>query len=389
LAAKLAGPEAEEAAKMREQLARKNERIAELRVRLASQRRTPEAAPAQGVQAQPWKEVQAFSSAHNVLASSVPSSVDAQKVESDGSTKDPELSVVVVMYRMSEQIGNTLRSLTPPYQRSVRPEAYEIVLVDNGSPEPLPQEVWGVASNIHYHYVSPDRANSNPGVAMNWGVQLARAPILCLMLDGARMVTPGVLSWGARMTRLSASAVTEVRGWHLGPKNQKKSIEEGYNAEVERQLLESVRWQENGYRLFEVSAPSGSTRFGFFGNAPESGCLFMHRSLFDEIGDYDERYAHPGGGLVSLDFFWRAVTNATTVFTLLGEGHFHQIHGGASTGLPKTDHPETFRSWKAEYERLSRPFFTPFPYEPILVGHIPKECEPWMVRNSMKKREVV
>ena len=55
------------------------------------------------------------------------------------------------------------------------------------------------------------------------------------------------------MTRLSESAVTEVRGWLLGSAPQHKSISEGYSPEVERRLLESVRWYENGYRLFEIS----------------------------------------------------------------------------------------------------------------------------------------
>lgn len=281
------------------------------------------------------------------------------------------------MFRMTEQIGNTLRSLTPPYQRSVQPDTYEIILVDNGSPEPLPQEILGITGNVRYHYIPPDRASANPGEAMNSAVQLARAPILCLMIDGARMVTPGVLHWGTRMTRLSASAVTEVRGWHLGPKIQPESIQDGYNHEEERRLLASTRWQENGYRLFEISVPSGSTRFGFFDKAYESGCLFMHRSFFNALGGYDERYRPPGGGLVNLDFFYRAVTTATTVFTLLGEGHFHQVHGGAATGLRKEERP--FREWAAEYEQLSRPFGDPPPYDPILVGHIPKECRRWLV----------
>ncbi len=295
------------------------------------------------------------------------------------SAKNPDLSVVVVMYRMSEQIGNTLRSLTPPYQRSVQSDAYEIVLVDNGSPQPLPQEVWGIASNIRYHYISPDSASTNPGEAMNWAVQLARAPILCLMIDGARMVTPGILHWGLRMSHLSESAVIDVRGWHLGPKLQPDSIKDGFNRGLEQQLLESVSWQENGYRLFEISVPSGSTRHGFFGKAAESACLFMHRSFFDAVGGYDERYRYPGGGLANLDFFWRAVTTATTVFTLLGEGHFHQLHGGAATGLRRPDFAEAFREWRVEYEQLSRPFGRKPPYDPILVGHIPKECYQWLV----------
>lgn len=296
----------------------------------------------------------------------------------------PDLSVVVVLYQMSQQIGNTIRSLTFPYQRLVDTRAYEVILIDNGSPEPLPREVWNHASNIRYHYVSPEDASPNPGVAVNLGVQLSRAPILCLMIDGARMVTPGVLGWGLKITRFSPSTIAEVRGWHLGPKNQVDSIREGYTHEVERELLKSVGWWENGYRLFDISHSTISSRFGFSGRVRESNCIFMHRSLFNSLGGYDERYRHPGGGLVNVDFFRRAVSTATTVFTLLGEGNFHQVHGGASTGLVRPMRAKLVREWRAEYERLSRPVDpNPPEYDPILVGHIPKECARFLIPDEM------
>jgi hypothetical protein len=294
---------------------------------------------------------------------------------------DPlSLSIIIVCYQMREQIGNTLHSLIPPYQQHMDAENYEILLIDNGSPEPLPRDVWSIADNIQYDYIPPQHASPSPGAAMNQGVSRARAPVICLMIDGARMVTPGVLHWGIRTARLAPGVVVEVRGWHLGPKVQMESIKEGYSHEVERQLLEDVRWYENGYRLFEISAPAASTRFGFFGKASESNCVFMARHLFSEIGAFDERYHEPGGGLVNLDFFWRAVTAATNVFTLLGEGNFHQAHGGAATGLPFHANAKAFAKWRAEYERLSRRWDgQPPPYDPVLVGHIPKECHRWLM----------
>ena len=40
----------------------------------------------------------------------------------------------------------------------------------------------------------------------------------------------------------------------------------------------------------------------------------------------DERYAEAGGGLVNLDFYARAAEAADLIWTLLGEGTFHQVH---------------------------------------------------------------
>jgi hypothetical protein len=50
------------------------------------------------------------------------------------------------------------------------------------------------------------------------------------MIDGARMLTLGVLSWGMRLLELAPGAIVEVRGWHLGPKWQPESVAEGSGA---------------------------------------------------------------------------------------------------------------------------------------------------------------
>ena len=41
----------------------------------------------------------------------------------------------------------------------------------------------------------------------------------------------------------------------------------------------------------------------------------------------------PGGGLVNLDFYTRAsLRSDVELVQILGEGTFHQFHGGAMTG---------------------------------------------------------
>lgn len=300
-----------------------------------------------------------------------------------GRSLDTGLSVAIVSYRMSSQIAKTLQSLVPPYQVGLHPEEYEIVLVDNGSPEPLPESAWRLSGNVQYHYLPPAEASPNPGVALNRAVRISQGEIVCLMIDGARMVTPGTLAWGLTATRLSPTAVTEVRGWHLGPKNQSLSITESYTPDVERRLLDRISWPTDGYRLFEICAPSGSARTGFFDRARESNCVFMHRAFFEALDGYDERYAFPGGGMVNIDFWRRAVERADPVFTLLGEGTFHQAHGGAATGLPPAARQEAARQWRAEYEQLSRPVDrNPPPYDPVLIGHLPAPCHPWLLRRD-------
>jgi len=51
-----------------------------------------------------------------------------------------KLSVVVVAYDMPHQIVRTVRSLSPAMQRGVAAEDYELLVVDNGSPQPIDRE---------------------------------------------------------------------------------------------------------------------------------------------------------------------------------------------------------------------------------------------------------
>ena len=176
----------------------------------------------------------------------------------------PKLSVVVVCYEMAAQVKNTLRSLLPPYQRGVETTDYEIILVDNGSAKIMDDETRTISPNLQYIYLPPNESSPNPASAMNRAAALARAPLLCLMIDGARMLTPGVLSWGMRLLELAPGAMVEVRGWHLGPKWQPESVPEGYDHDIESQLLDQVRWWENGYRLFDISAGSAQTKLRNF-----------------------------------------------------------------------------------------------------------------------------
>jgi glycosyltransferase involved in cell wall biosynthesis len=292
----------------------------------------------------------------------------------------PKLSVVVVCYEMAAQIKNTLRSILPPYQRGVETSEYEIILIDNGSAKSLDEETRTISPNLQYIYLRPDESSPNPASAMNRAAARARAPWLCLMIDGARMLTPGVLSWGIRLLELAPRAMVEVRGWHLGPKWQPESVMEGYDHETETRLLEKVRWWENGYRLWEIAAPTPQSRFGFSARTAESNCIFMSHNLFFETGGFDERSRAPGGGLVNLDFFSRAVAAAGSVFTLLGEGTFHQVHGGAATGLPKSRLQERFKQWRDESKALGQVIAPD--YEFILAGHMPPECASWLARHT-------
>ena len=196
------------------------------------------------------------------------------------------------------------------------------------------------------------------------------------------MITPGTLRWGLQLLHLSPRAFVEVRGWHLGPKWQPESVMEGYDHERETQLLEEIRWWENGYRLFDIAADTPQTKCGLSVPAAESNCFFMSRDLFNQLGGFDERYNEPGGGLVNLDFYARAVAEADRVWTVLGEGTFHQVHGGAATGLAVPDLRQALARWRLESEGLRGRLPVLDKNKFALAGHLPEEFRSWLCRHG-------
>ena len=107
----------------------------------------------------------------------------------------PRLSVIVVVYNMSRAAPRTLRSLAPDYQVGMSAEDYEIILVDNGSPQPLREEqVTSLAPNVRY--LPLDNPPPSPAYAINRAAAEARGEVIALMVDGAHMLTPGVLQRG-------------------------------------------------------------------------------------------------------------------------------------------------------------------------------------------------
>ncbi len=111
-----------------------------------------------------------------------------------------------------------------------------------------------------------------------------------------------------------------------------RSIHRGYDRAAEDALLDASGWAEDGYRLFGISSFAGSSAGGWFAPIAESNALFMRRDMWTELGGYDERFQSPGGGYLNLDTYARACElPGAQLIVLLGEGTFHQVHGGVAT----------------------------------------------------------
>jgi hypothetical protein len=249
----------------------------------------------------------------------------------------PELSIVVAAFDMARELPRTVYSLSSTYQRGIEGFDYEIVVVDNGSPVAVDApRIEAIAPNVRV--IRMEGLGVSPAKAINRAVDATSGRTVGIVLDGARMVTPGVVALARSSLEINQRALVTTMAWHLGPDLQTISQQSGYSASVEDQLLRSIGWPEDGYRLFEIAALAAANRQGWFGSMNESCCTFLTRESFIALGGYDESFVSPGGGYVNLDFFLRATQRPSgEVIVLLGEGSFHQIHGGVATNAADLD----------------------------------------------------
>lgn len=264
----------------------------------------------------------------------------------------------------------TLYSLTKPYQRNIAEEDYEVIVLDSNSSQPLARKwVESHQTNFSYHYISTDQPT--PCRAMNAGISLARAENVVCMIDGARILTPGILANMIKITGFSPNAFIQTLAFHLGPEMQNISMTKGYNQAEEDRLIASTRWHQNGYELFDISCLAGSSIQGYLYPPAESNCFSVPKSVLQEIGSFDEQFTTIGGGLVNLDVRNRILEQERIEpFMLLGEGTFHQFHGGVATNSPPEEKQVRYQAFSEEYERLRGKKFVVSSRETILFGEL-------------------
>jgi cephalosporin hydroxylase len=264
------------------------------------------------------------------------------------------LSVVVVFYNMRREATRTLQSLARSYQRELEDLDYEVLVIDNGSAadQRLSRDFVS-AFGSEFLLVEPDGdPQPSPTVALNAGIAAARGDALALMIDGAHVLTPGVLNFGMKALRIYAPAVVATQQWYVGPGQQGDAQQAGYDEQVEDRLFDAIDWPVDGYRLFEIGHFIGER--DWFDGIVESNCLFVPRKLLEQVGGYDESFSMPGGGYANLDLFERLMQSpGVTPATIVGEGTFHQFHGGTTTNVPDEDvRRERVRSYREHFEAL-------------------------------------
>jgi cephalosporin hydroxylase len=291
----------------------------------------------------------------------------------DAPTDAVDLSVVVVFYNMRREAARTLQSLSRSYQEDINGIEYEVIVVENGSrdDEKLGAEfVESFGREFRYLDLGAEAAPS-PAAALNRGIGEGRGRAFALMIDGAHVLTPGVLHFGLAGLSTYAPAIVATQQWYVGPGQQGDVMRDGYDQAYEDRLFDSIRWPSAGHRLFEIGHFIGDR--DWLDGMWESNCMFVPRRLLAQVGGFDESFAIAGGGYANLELYERLGSSPdVTVCTIMGEGSFHQVHGGTTTNqIDAAERRSRIFGYSQEYADLrGRPFKGPG--KPMhFVGRIP------------------
>jgi hypothetical protein len=294
--------------------------------------------------------------------------------------KIPKVSVIVIGYRMSRQLANTLLTLTPGYQQGVTAADYEVIVMENNSVDNLPS---GSLASLpeNFRYFLRDETAATPVYAVNEAFSLCRAPYICLMIDGARMASPGVVRAGLMASSISENAILAVPGYHLGHDEQ-HLLESGRDhVREEAELLASIDWQADGYELFNISTFSGANRNGYLQPIMECNCLYASAKNYAAIGHANKQFTLPGGGSINLHMYRSlCMLPKSELFVTPGEGSFHQYHGGVTTS--------SYAQREAEIERHRTQLHSFWPggfhsvrREPSLLGRVPPQAQRFLMKS--------
>jgi glycosyltransferase involved in cell wall biosynthesis len=297
----------------------------------------------------------------------------------------PTVSVILIAYRMSSQLLNTLSTLAPEYQRNCTAGDYEVIVVENSSDDNLDgAAIESLPGNFRYYLYQ--EASQSPVNAINFAFQQCRGHYIGLIMDGARMLSPGVVHSALLASRLSENAVAVIPGYHLGEQEQHLNQDADLALQRERELLASVDWRRDGYELFSISTFSGANRRGYLHPIMECNCLFASRDNYAAIGHADPRFTQPGGGSINLHIYRSlGMLPGSQILVFPGEGSFHQFHGGVTTSAYTDRDAELGRHlrqlnsfWPGGFHAVRR--------APTLVGEIPHQALPFMLDSVRRSR---
>ena len=179
-------------------------------------------------------------------------------------------------------------------------EEFEVVVVDDGSPQPLAPIAEAFAGSLQ---ITLDRQpNAGPAVARNTAISIARAPFIVMLDDDCEPAS----NWLSAMVKaLEANPDAMVGGHTIN------GLPDNLYSTVSQMIVDRVYAVHN-------ADPANS---GFF----TSNNLGVSREALLSLGAFDTSYRYPGGEDRALCDRWRHTGHAMIYEPAAQIFHFHEL----------------------------------------------------------------
>ena len=200
----------------------------------------------------------------------------------------PELSVVIPTHDRWEELRGALEGLA---SQTVRPERFEVIVVDDGSDEPVRTELRDAAWPFDVQFLRQEPAG--PGAARNLGTRAARSPIILFLNDDARpdrALIDAHLSAHERLADefcgVAPAEASDARVWRPAVLGTFELLEN------HRQDSFGDLTERDGLLFAQSKMKPGEL---YPGLSWCTGNLSVERELLIESGGFDESFRYAGG----------------------------------------------------------------------------------------------
>ena len=124
-------------------------------------------------------------------------------------------------------------------------------------------------------------------------IAAARAPLVGVCIDGARLASPGLIAAVSRRPRSIRERSSPRLNYQLGPALHYDARRHGYDQAAEERLLADIDWPTDGYKPVR-GLDAGISRRTRPVPSWKATALFLSRALWDELGGYRPRFRRAG-----------------------------------------------------------------------------------------------
>ncbi|PPC76747.1 hypothetical protein C4K68_13880 [Pokkaliibacter plantistimulans] len=192
-----------------------------------------------------------------------------------------DITILIYAKDTKKELRRTLRALKDDYQKKAENFTWEIIVLDdNPSPSISAEQLGSILPGVKVVHNSSFGQSAFDFIKQSYS--LASGKLIGLWTDASYIASPGTLHHAYNAWLSDSKSVIGLLSFQLGFDVHSRSVLEGFTEVVEQDLLKSVSWLKDGYKLFDISVLEEPSN-GWFGCLNNCNVFFLDRELFSKI----------------------------------------------------------------------------------------------------------